>query len=113
MIGRDALSDNEILKLEVSRMLREDFLQQNAFQEEDTFTSLEKQALMLETIMVFYENAQTYLVNENIFLADITNMEVLYEISRMKYVHEDELDKISGILDRVIAEFEVLKLGDR
>lgn len=113
LIGRDALSDNEILKLEVSRMLREDFLQQNAFQEEDTFTSLEKQALMLETIMVFYENAQTYLVDENIFLADITNMEVLYEISRMKYVREDELDKVRGILDRAIAEFEVLKLGDR
>lgn len=113
LIGRDALSDNEILKLEVARMLREDFLQQNAFQEEDTFTSLEKQALMLETIMVFYDNAQTYLVEENIFLADITNMDVLYEISRMKYVHEDNLDSIRGILDRAIAEFEILKLGDR
>ena len=113
LIGRDALSDNEILKLETARMLREDFLQQNAFQEEDTFTSLEKQALMLETIMVFHEKSQHYLVDDNIFLADITNMDILYDISRMKYVHEDNLDAIRSIVPRAIQEFETLKLGDR
>lgn len=113
LIGRDALSDHEILKLEVARMLREDYLQQNAFQEEDTFTSYEKQALMLETIMEFYEMAQHYLLDDNIFLADITNMEILYEISRMKYVPEDNMDKIASILGKAKAEFETLKLGGR
>lgn len=111
LIGRDSLSDQEILKLELARMLREDYLQQNAFQEEDTFTSYAKQALMLETIMEFYELAKNYLDHDDIYLADILNMEAVYHISRMKYVNESKIDSLKDILVNAREEFRTLMLG--
>lgn len=94
LIGKESLSDQDILKLEVARMIREDFLQQNAFQEEDTFTSMNKQIEMLKLIMSFYRNAKEALVIDHIYLEDILNMHVVYKISRMKYAKYDELVKI-------------------
>ncbi|NLC33708.1 MAG: V-type ATP synthase subunit A, partial [Erysipelothrix sp.] len=79
LVGRDTLSDQDILKLEVARMIREDFLQQNAFQDEDTYTSYEKQALMLEMIITFYKSSKQYLVHDHIFIADIMNMDIVYK----------------------------------
>lgn len=111
LIGKDTLSDQDILKLEVARMIREDFLQQNAFQEEDTYTSYKKQALMLSVIMEFYAMAKNYLMHDRVYLADIMNMESVYQISRMKYVGEDALDSLTLITNQARDEFESLKEG--
>ncbi|AMC94275.1 ATP synthase subunit A [Erysipelothrix larvae] len=111
LIGRDALSDQEVLKLEIARMIREDFLQQNAFQEEDTFTSYEKQATMLHVIMEFYAMARNYLVHDHIYIADIINMDVVYKISRMKYIPSQDLGNIEGLVNEAKQEFEALKGG--
>lgn len=111
LIGKDSLSEQEVLKLEVARMLREDFLQQNAYQEEDTFTPYDKQALMLETIVEFYHMAKNYLMHDHIFLADIINMNAVYRISRMKYMGNDEASSIEAILKEAETEFESLRGG--
>lgn len=111
LVGRDTLSDQDILKLEVARMIREDFLQQNAFQDEDTYTSYEKQALMLEMIIRFYKSAKQYLVHDHIFIADIMNMDIVYKISRMKFIFEKELSKIIDLENELVKEFETLKGG--
>lgn len=111
LVGKDTLSDQDILKLEVARMIREDFLQQNAFQEEDTYTSYEKQALMLTVILEFNNLAKEYLIHDNVFIADITNMEILYDISRMKYRPEDQTETLLEIIDKARIEFESLKEG--
>ncbi|QIK69853.1 V-type ATP synthase subunit A [Erysipelothrix sp. HDW6C] len=111
LVGRDTLSDHDVLKLEVARMIREDFLQQNAFQDEDTFTSYHKQTVMLATIMEFYSHAKRYLSHDHIYLADIVNMEAMYQISRMKY--EPRLEKLEALVAIIQTEFESLKEGDQ
>lgn len=58
LVGRDTLSESDQLKLEVAKSLREDFLQQNAFHDVDTFCSLDKQNKMLSLILLFYHEAQ-------------------------------------------------------
>lgn len=111
LVGKDTLSDQDLLKLEVARMIREDFLQQNAFQEEDTYTSYRKQALMLSSICEFYQLAKSYLVHDRVNLADIMNMDAVYAISRMKYISENDLDKLETIAQNAEKEFEILKEG--
>lgn len=111
LVGKDTLSDHDILKLEIARMIREDFLQQNAFQEEDTYTSYKKQSLMLTVIMEFYSDAKRYLTHDHIFIADIMNMKSVYKISRMKYVSDEDLESLEAIIPSFKAEFESLVEG--
>ncbi|QIK85397.1 V-type ATP synthase subunit A [Erysipelothrix sp. HDW6B] len=112
LVGKDTLSDQDILKLEIARMIREDYLQQNAFQEEDTYTSYEKQANMMVVILGFYALAKEYLIHDHILIGDITNMEILYDISRMKYQPSDKTPELLKILDAAEKEFMTLKEGD-
>lgn len=91
LVGKDSLSDQDLLKLEVARMLREDFFQQNAFQAEDTYTSLKKQAHMLSIIMEFFYTAREALSQDDVYIADVLNLECLHPISRMKFIPEQEM----------------------
>ena len=111
LVGKDTLSDQDILKLEAARMIREDFLQQNAFQDEDTYTSYKKQSVMLSVIMEFYTMAKNYVMHDRVYLADIMSMESVYQISRMKYVSEDDLEALDQIVIQAREEFESLKEG--
>lgn len=109
LIGKDTLSDDDLLSLEVAKMLREDFLQQNAFQEEDTFTSLGKQAKMLEIIMDFYTEARVALQANHIFIADIFHLQSINQIPRMKFVPESEIVKLDEIKQSITSELNTLK----
>ncbi len=93
LVGRDTLSEKDQLKLEVTRSIREDFLQQNAYHDVDTFCSLNKQNKMLEIILDFYDRASEAL-NSGIYLREITKLPVKEKISRMKYISEDEIERI-------------------
>lgn len=110
LIGKDSLADEDVLKLEIARMLREDFLQQNAFHADDTYTSLPKQAWMLEIIMEFYKFAKEALVHDHVFLADILNMSCITKIARMKEKLQNQQDH-DRLLDEIQQEFDRLKLG--
>lgn len=55
MVGMDVMSENDKLKLKISRIIREDFLHQNAFHEKDTYTPLKNQFFMLKLIFSFYD----------------------------------------------------------
>lgn len=57
LVGMDALSPSDRLKLEAARSIREDYLHQNAFDEVDTYTSLNKQYLLMELILAFYDKS--------------------------------------------------------
>lgn len=70
LVGKDTLSDKDQLKLEVAKSIREDYLQQNAFQDVDTFTSLEKQDKMLDLVLKFYRESQRALDNK-VYLSDL------------------------------------------
>jgi V/A-type H+-transporting ATPase subunit A len=93
LIGIDALSARDRLILETARSIREDFLHQNAFHEVDTYTSLEKQFLMLEAILSLHD-ASLEVIEKGGSLDSIFSIDVHDAISRMKYYPEEELDSI-------------------
>ncbi|MFO7639084.1 MAG: V-type ATP synthase subunit A [bacterium] len=91
LVGRDSLSPGDRLVLEVARSLREDFLHQNAFHEVDTYTSMKKQALMLDAILQFYRRAREALAR-GADIADIEQLAVRDPIARLKYLPEAEAE---------------------
>ena len=114
LVGRDSLSESDQLKLEASKSIREDFLQQNAFHEVDTYSSLEKQNLMLELVLHFYDEGQRALKN-GIYLSDLINLDIRDKIARAKYLEEADISKIDSIkvdltkiIDDLIAEGGIL-----
>ena len=106
MVGMDALSPSDRLKMEASRSIREDFLHQNSFHEIDTYTSLRKQYLMMKLVLAFYDEAVEAL-KKGAPLKALISMDVRERIGRYKYTHEDqieeEFEKISGELHAEIA----------
>ena len=91
MVGMDALSPTDRLKMEAARSIREDFLHQNSFHEVDTYTSLKKQHMMMRLVNAFYERAVAAL-GEGASLRKLISMPVREQIGRFKYVKEDALD---------------------
>ena len=107
LVGRDSLSEGDQLKLEVAKSLREDFLQQNAFHEVDTYCSLEKQFKMLEVILGFYSEAKKAL-NEGVYLDNILNLDIREGITRSKNISENDLNKFDILKENVKTEIEKL-----
>jgi V/A-type H+-transporting ATPase subunit A len=101
LVGPDALPDKDRVTLEASRMLREDFLQQNAFDDTDTYCSPSKQYNMLKTILLYNTTAQATLA-EGAEVNKLVNLDVRVELGRMKYIPESEFDeRIAKIRDDI------------
>ena len=83
LVGPDALPDSEKAILEVTRMIREDFLQQSAYSDTDSFCPIEKQYLMLRVIMTYYEQVNLAM-NRGISLRQIQALPLRAAIGRMK-----------------------------
>ncbi|MEN3202972.1 MAG: V-type ATP synthase subunit A [Atribacterota bacterium] len=96
LVGIESLSFRERFILEVARSIREDFLQQNAFHEVDTFASLRKQYLMLRVILAYYREGMKAL-EEGLSLRDILSIPSRERIGRMKYIPESELERIEKL----------------
>lgn len=98
LIGMDALSANDRLKMETARSIREDFLHQLAFHEIDTYTSLKKQLYMMKLILNFHDEAEAAIAN-GADVETIAELPVREKIGRFKYTAEadtdEEFDKIS------------------
>ena len=92
MVGMDALSPTDRLKMEAARSIREDFLHQNSFHEVDTYTSLNKQHNMMKLVMDFY-NESLEALNSGASINDILKMAVRERIGRYKYTLEADVDK--------------------
>ena len=92
MVGMDALSPGDRLKMEAARSIREDFLHQNSFHETDTYTSLKKQYMMMKLVNAFYDRASAAL-SQGVSLQKLISMPVREQIGRFKYVREDDLDE--------------------
>ncbi|WP_429949977.1 V-type ATP synthase subunit A [Enterococcus sp. AZ101] len=102
LVGIDSLSDKDRLTLEVAKSIREDYLQQNAFDDVDTFTSREKQYKMLRLILTFYEEGQVALTL-GAYLSEIMagTVGLRDQIARSKYLPEDEIDRLDGLVDEI------------
>ncbi len=109
LVGPDALPDRERVILEIARMLREVFLQQDAFSDVDSYCSPMKQYTMLKVIMTLYRKALDA-VSKGVDPAAIANIPVKGDIARMKYVPEDEFlnKKAPEILKKIENELNAL-----
>jgi len=108
LVGPDALPEKERVALEGARVVREDFLQQNAFHDVDTYCSPEKQFKMLKVMLEFYDQANDA-VDRGASAKSIADMRTKDRLSRLKYVDEKELDQeLEKIRDKMKAEFDEL-----
>lgn len=112
LVGRDTLSEENQFKLEAARSIREDFLQQNAFHDVDTFCSLNKQYKLLKLIMEFYIEGLLVL-KKGVYLEEIIKLPIREKIARAKDIPEDEIYKITAINEELKDTFEqlVAKVG--
>lgn len=101
LIGPDALPDKERLVLEATKMIREDFLQQNSYDEVDAYSTPKKQYLMLKAIMNFYEKADASLALD-VSLEKIVSSKKKDEISKLKRVKEADFEKTATMLIKSI-----------
>jgi len=107
LVGPDALPESEKAILEVTRMIREDFLQQSAYHEIDSFCPLEKQYWMLKVILNFY-NRTSEAMNRGVALNKILKLPLKQEIGRMKELADvGKIKDLVGEIDKNIAALEV------
>jgi len=109
LIGPDALPDTDRLVLKVSEMIKNGFLQQNAFDDVDMYCSTDKQIKILEFMMSFYKRAVTVIKN-GCPLAKVISLPVADEIVRIKYsVPNDNMEKIADIKSHFDEQFGELE----
>ena len=102
LVGMDALSAPDRLKLEAARSIREDYLHQNAFNDVDTYTSLTKQHTMMQLILDYYDAAKAAL-SEGAKIDKLVALPCREAIGRFKYVEED---RISDEYKKIVAELK-------
>ena len=102
MVGMDALSAPDRLKMEAARSIREDFLHQNSFHEVDTYTSLEKQYLMMKLVLKFYNDGVEAL-DKGADVNGLIKMEVRERIGRFKYTLNDDIQKEYEAISKELA----------
>jgi V/A-type H+-transporting ATPase subunit A len=112
LVGMDALSPPDRLKLEVARSIREDFLHQNAFHETDSFTSLQKQLLLMKLILLFYDESQFALKNE-VAIEELVTLPVREKIGRFKYIKPEDTEREFEEIVKEIKELRSLVLEIR
>ena len=111
LVGFDALSEKDRLTLDCARLIREDFLQQNAFREVDTYTPPKKQAQMIAAILNWYHRSQDVL-KVGVEYRKLNDMDILSYIAKMKYEPDQNWDVFYEDLDkRMKREFSDLKSG--
>jgi len=103
LVGVESLSFRERFVLEIARSIREDFLQQSAFQEVDTFSSLRKQYLMLKLIITYYQEGVKAL-EKGLSLRDILSLPVRERIGRAKYIPEEKIEALEELIEEVKEE---------
>ncbi len=112
LVGVDALSYRDRMTLETAKMVREDYLHQNAFHETDTYTSLAKQYKMLALIKKFHDLGVAA-VDNYADLDEILALPAKERIGRAKYIEESELDVFDEISDELEREMTALTSGER
>lgn len=101
LVGPDALPSSEKIILEIARMLKEDFLQQNAFHDVDSFCNMKKQYLMLKTILRYYDKARN-LYQKGADVKEIFEHSSTISIARMKYIEQSEIEtKITELITEI------------
>ncbi len=94
LIGYESLSDKDRLTLETARSIREDFLHQNAFEDDDTYTSLEKQYLILKAILRLYDICLERINDKKVVFSKILSSGVYEKFLKVTYKNEQYVKKL-------------------
>lgn len=113
LVGMDALSAPDRLKLEAARSIREDFLQQNSFDDVDTYTALDKQYTMMTLVLDYYDEAAKGL-EKGLGINDLVSLPVREAIGRLKYVAEENVPaeyervktELAGEIDKLVQKMQ-------
>lgn len=109
LIGPDALPDSDRLVLKVAEMIKNGFLQQNSFDKVDMYCASEKQIMILDYILKYYERCKA-LLEKNCPLAKVLELKISDEIVRIKYDYENtELEKLQNIQIHIDEQFKELE----
>ncbi|MCX7966494.1 MAG: V-type ATP synthase subunit A [Syntrophorhabdaceae bacterium] len=100
LVGIDALPHEDRLLLQAAKMIREDFLHQNAFDDIDTYTSPEKQFRLLKLILIYYERIKKAF-KDGATLVALTKLDVLEDIAKAKFIPEDHLKQFDTIEKKI------------
>jgi V/A-type H+-transporting ATPase subunit A len=111
LVGPDALPDTQRFVLEVCTLFKNAFLQQNAYDKIDTFSTIEKQAKMLHIIVIYWKRGSEA-IKKGAILAKLRKMKVYQDIIKMKFSIPNEdlsgLDKIEARLERSMDQMEAI-----
>jgi V/A-type H+-transporting ATPase subunit A len=107
LVGEDTLDEEDQLTLFTAKSIREDFLQQNAFDPVDTYTSIAKQSQMLHIILLFNDLAKVSL-GRGALLQDIKKMTIREKIIRMKNIEEENIDAFEKLEEQMTDEFSTM-----
>jgi len=100
LVGVDALAHEDRLLMQAAKMIREDFLHQNAFDDRDTYTPLAKQFAMLKVILRYYDEAKGALA-KGALLEDLLGTKVLEDISHAKFIPTDDPGRFDALEDAI------------
>jgi V/A-type H+-transporting ATPase subunit A len=100
LVGIDSLAHEDRLLMQATKMIREDFLHQNAFDDRDTYTSLAKQSRLLRAILHYYDQAKKAM-QEGVTLESLTTLSVLDDVARAKLIPEDDLEQFTALENKI------------
>lgn len=108
LIGSDVLPDNQKIIIEIAKLVRVGFLQQNAFHKEDTYVPIEKQKLMMKTILHLYYRAKD-VIAENIPLSRISELGLFEKLAKMKYdIPNSEPERFDDYIQEIDGKINAL-----
>ena len=101
LVGSDVLPDDQKLTIEIAKIVRVGFLQQNAYHKDDTYVPLEKQKLMMQTILHLYSRAKE-VVAQNIPISRISALGLFEKVTKMKYdIPNDQLERFEAYIEDI------------
>ncbi len=110
LVGMDSLSYRDRITMETAKMIREDYLHQNAFHETDTYTTLDKQYKMIKLINTFYVYGNSA-IDAFAELDEVLSAPSIEKIGRVKYIEEENIDQIDGVITDLVSELKALAKG--
>ena len=112
LVGYDALPEKEKMVLDIAKVIREDFLQQSAYDEVDTYSSMKKQHLMISAISLLHE-AEESAVERGITIDQLQGIPAKQKLARMKFVREEQIEKYFNETKEAIGEIGKIKAEAR
>ena len=109
LVGYDALPESDKLILDIAKILREDYLQQNAFDETDTYSSVSKQYKMLKVINEVFD-AEKAALERNVPIEKLQSIQIKPKIARLRYTKEEEVDDKLKEIEKDIGEIKKMSM---